>query len=119
MWGTSRLFSAQAERRYAKHTAEELLELFRAIEREHPELSGRELYRAVIAKRLGSDAQRAAQVVRRAEESFADWPVERELRFRHVVHYLAFDEYMRIGDARAGTKINMGGVIARIIPEEI
>ena len=59
MWGTSRLFSAQAERRYAKHAAEELLELFRAIEREHPGLSGRELYRAVHRRGLGPDAQRA------------------------------------------------------------
>ena len=54
-----------------------------------------------------------------AEESFADWPVERELRFRDVVHYLIFDEYMRAGQARAGTKTNMGEVVTRIIPEEI
>jgi hypothetical protein len=45
--------------------------------------------------------------------------VEREVRFRDVVHYLIFDEYMRAGKARAGTKTNMGEVVARIIPEEI
>lgn len=119
MWGTSRLFSAQSERRYAKHAAEELLELFRAVQREQPGLSGRALYEAVIERRLGPGDERAAQIVRRAEESFADWPVERALRFRDVVHYLIFDEYMHVGDARAGTKINMGGVISHIIPEDI
>jgi len=119
MWGTSRLFSAQSERRYAKQAAEELLELFRAVQREQPGLSGRALYEAVIKQRLGPGDERAAQIVRRAEESFADWPVERALRFRDVVHYLIFDEYIHVGAARAGTKINMGGVISHIIPEEI
>jgi len=122
MWGTSRnlsIFSAHAERRYAKQASRELLELLLAVRSEHPELSGRALCQAVIARRLGPDKQRAAEIVRRAEVSFTDWPVERELRFRHVVHYLVFDEYMHRGQAREGTRINMGGVVARIIPEEI
>jgi hypothetical protein len=45
--------------------------------------------------------------------------VERELRFRHVVHYLIFDEYTRRAAARQATKTNMGAVVARIIPEEL
>ena len=45
--------------------------------------------------------------------------MELELRFRDVVHYLIFDEYMRAGKARAGTKTNMGAAVARILPEEI
>ncbi len=122
MWGTSRnfgIFSAQAERRYATQASKELLELFRAVQRDHPELSGRGLYRAVVAQRLAPDHQRAEEIVRRAEASFTDWPVDRELRFRHVVHYLIFDEYIRSGKARKGTKTNMGGAIASVIPEEI
>ena len=122
MWGKpgkSGLFAAHAERRYARQASRELLELFHATQREHAELSGRALYQAVIARRLGHDEKRAAEIVRRAEESFTDWPVERELRFRHVVHYLIFDEYMRVGEAREGTKINMGGAVARVIPEEV
>ncbi len=122
MWGTSRslaIFSAQAERRYAKQASKELLELFRAVQRDHPELSGRALYQAVVAQRLAPDHQRAEEIVRRAEESFTHWPVDRELRFRSVVHYLVFDEYMRGANARKGTKTNMGGAIASVIPEEI
>jgi hypothetical protein len=114
MWGTA----GTRERRYARHASKELLRLFRAAQREHPELSGRRLYQAVVARRLGPDFKRAAEIIRHAEESFTDWPVERELRFRHVVHYVIFDEYMRLGKARAGTKINMGSMVARIIPEE-
>lgn len=63
----------------------------------------------------------AAELVRRAEESFADWPAERAVRFRDVVHYLIFDEYLHQGQgkAREATKTNMGAVVARVIPEEL
>ena len=114
------LFAGPAERRYAKEASEQLLDLLRREQREHPELKGRALYEAVTARRIGLNPPiSATEIVRRAEESFADWPVERELRFRDVVHYLIFDEYMHAGKARAGTKTNMGAVVARIIPEEI
>jgi hypothetical protein len=114
-----RLFAAHAERRYTRHAAVQLLELYRLQHREHPDMNPRVLYESVVAQRLGPDAARAGEVVRRAEESFTDWPVERKLSFRHVVHYLIFEEYMRRGLARAGTKTNMGVVVARIVPEEI
>ncbi|TLY79613.1 MAG: hypothetical protein E6K41_12285 [Gammaproteobacteria bacterium] len=80
-------FVRLAERRYARHASRQLLDLFWLEQREHPELNGRSLYQAVVARRLGPEAARAPEVIRRAEESFTDWPVERELRFRHVVHY--------------------------------
>jgi hypothetical protein len=122
MWGTFRglwIFSTRAERSYARRASSELLDLFYQVRREHPELVGRALYQAVIARRLGSDVRRAAEIVLRAEESFTDWPVERELRFRHVVHYIVFDEFTRSGQARKGTRTNMGAVAAHIIPEEL
>jgi len=114
-----RLFLAHAERRYARQAATQLLELYWRQRSEHPDLKPRALYQSVVAQRLGPQANRAAQIVRRAEESFTDWPVERELRFRHVVHYLIFEEYTHGGTAREGTKINMGVVVARIVPEDI
>lgn len=114
------VLAAQSERRYARGASQELLELYRRERREHPELRGRALYEAVIARRLGSDpAIRAAEIVRRAEESFADWPVEREVRFRDVVHYQVFDEYMRQGEVGVGTRTNIGDAVARVIPEEL
>ena len=66
-----------------------------------------------------ANKQRRREIVRRAEQSFANWPVERELRFSHVVHYQIFDEYTRLGAGRPGTRTNVGAVVARIIPEDI
>jgi len=113
------VFVARSERRYAREASTQLLKLFQSKQRQHPELSRRALYEAVIAERLGPDGARAAEVIRRAEESFTDWPRERELRLRHVVHYQIFNEYIRASSERQGTQTNMGAVVVRIIPEEI
>jgi hypothetical protein len=113
------VFVAHDEKHYARQASRQLLELYWLEHREHPELSGRALYTAVIARRLGPAAAGAGEVVRRAEESFTDWPVERELQFRHVVHYQIFNEYTHQGAARPSTRTNIGVVVARIIPEEL
>jgi hypothetical protein len=113
------IFSSLAERRYARRASKELLELFRLVQSEQPELSGRELYHAVITRRLGANQKRAGEIVRRAEISFTEWPAEKELRFRHVVHYQVFDEFTHSGPGRENTRTNMGRVVARIIPERL
>jgi len=81
-------------------------------------MSKRALYQNIVAHRLGPQAVRADELVRRAEESFTDWPVDRELQFRHVVHYLVFYEYTLLDSARRGTMTNMGVVVAQVIPED-
>ena len=114
------LFVAHDERRYAKEASQQLLELFWRQQREHPELKGRALYEAVVARRLGANPTiSAAEIVRRAEQSFTDWPRERELTFRDVVHYQIFEEYMRQGEVRHGTRTNIGIAVGRIIPDEL
>jgi hypothetical protein len=113
------LLAARAERRYAEEASAQLLQLYRQERRKHPELNHRALYQSIVAHRLGRDAGRAAEIVRRAEESFADWPADRELKFRDVVHYLIFDEYTHRGTVREGTKTNMGVVVGRLIPDDI
>ena len=116
---SQRLFNARAERHYAKQASAQLLELFRQERHDHPELNAKSLYKNVVARRLGPQAGRAGELVRRAEESFTDWPADRELRFRDVVHYLIFDEYVHLATAREGTRTNMGLVVARVIPDDI
>jgi hypothetical protein len=117
--GLGNALDARAERRYATQASLQLLELYRQQRRERPDTAPRALYESTVAQRLGPQAARAAELVRRAEESFTQWPVERALNFRDVVHYLVFDEYMHLGTAREGTKTNIGAVVARIVPENI
>src|SRR5437588_12405848 len=109
---------AHDERHYARQASRELLELYQLVHREHPELGGRALYTAVIARRLGPNASNAADIVLRPERSFTDWPVEREVRFRHVVHYQIFDYYRLPAPARQGTRTSIGPMVVRITPNE-
>ena len=60
------LFAAIAERHYARRVSEQMLDLFQRERREHPDLSGRTLYEAVAARRLGDKPRMsAAELVRR------------------------------------------------------
>lgn len=113
------IITAIAERRYARRASKELLDLFRVVQSEQPELSGRALYQAVITRRLGANEKRAGEIVRRAEVSFAEWPSDRQLLFRHVAHYQVFDEFTHSGPGRHGTLTNIGRVVARIISDEL
>ena len=113
------LFAPRAERRFARQASAELLELYKQQRRAHPDMNGRALYQEIVAQRLGPQTVRANELVRRAEESFTDWPVDRDFSFRHIVHYLVFYEYTLQDPARRGTMTNMGAVVAEVIPEDI
>jgi|GEM_PF-1543056 len=81
------------ERRFAVRCCDELLRLYETAAASHPGLSGRELYRLVVTTHCGGDIATVQSVLQRAEESYALWPVSRELTFRDVVHYLAVSGY--------------------------
>jgi hypothetical protein len=112
------LFGAHAERRYARDASAQLMELYRQQRQEHPLMSKRALYQEIVAQRLGPQAVRAEDLVRRAERSFTQWPVDRDLQFRDVVHYLIFYEYTLLDPARKSTMTNMGATVAQVIPED-
>ena len=107
------------ERRLAGRASLELLDLFWKVQRENPGMAGRPLYERIAARRLGSEVGVGTLAVNRADESFAQWPRERDLIFRHVVHYLVFEECIRIFDRREGTRALIGRVVARVIPLEL
>jgi hypothetical protein len=106
------------ESRYVAAMIRELLKLHWVVSASHPGLPRRDIYRKVVMARTGADESEANSVLRRAEQSFASWPRERELTFADVVHYLAVSEYLT-GDERFATRINMGQLIAGRIPSEL
>jgi len=108
-----------AEKRFAGRASRELLELYNRIRLEEPQLSGRALYERVVIRRSGLDVQAAAGVLRRAEESFCDWPSGSDLKFHDLVQYVVIDEYLRSHVATVGTRTNMVKVVARIIPHDL
>ena len=96
-----------------------MLGWFKRVRGEEPHLTGRPLYQQVIVRRSGLGDEAARRLVRRAYQSFCEWPVERKLRFRDVVHYVVVDEYLRSHLTNFGTHTYMGRVVARVIPPDL
>jgi len=106
------------ESRYVAAIIRELLKLHWIVSASHPGLPRRAIYQRIVMARTGADEDEANSILRRAEQSFASWPRERELTFADVVHYMAVSEYLT-GDDRFATRINMGQLIAGRVPADL
>jgi hypothetical protein len=84
---------AWEQQRSVVRCCQEMLAMHAKVGAANPGLSGQALYRLVVGARLGLSDRAADAVLLRAEQSYSIWPVERELRFRDVVHYLAVTEF--------------------------
>jgi hypothetical protein len=117
-WIASRL-RAWRERRHARRTSRELLALYRDISAEHQDLSDHEIYKLVVMARSKCDSNAADAVLDRAEESFAIWPVRRELTLCDVVHYLAVAEFLEAYKDERWMHSNIKLVVASSVPSEL
>ena len=114
------LFVGLRERRHAAKTSRELLKLYRRVASARPDLKKQELYQSIVMVHAGGTAAAADQVLARAAESFATWPVERALKFRDVVHYLAVSDYLASNeDGAAWTRENLGRIVALWVPASL
>jgi len=104
------------ERRNARRSSVESLRLFRELAATQPALTGLARYEEVVARRTGLPREDARRVLRRAEDSFARWPVERPLKFRDVVQYLVVHECLNADPSVVGTRTRLTTIIAEVIP---
>ena len=107
------------ERHHAVRTSRELLALYRAVCAEHPDLTGRDLYKMVVMARNGCDSAAANEVLDCAEESFATWPVSRDLTFCDVVHYLSVSEFVATHEGDRWIHSDIEFVVASQIPHDL
>jgi len=104
---------------HAMRTSRQMLAHSRRLREIRPDLSGRPLYEAVVARHCCLAPDLVAQIVTRAKQSFCEWPVERDLRFRDAVHYVVVVDYLRSHPYKVGMRANVETLIARIIPDEL
>lgn len=107
------------EGRYAARTSRELLTLFRAISINHSELVGRELYKLLVIARTGCDFITANITLDQAEESFATWPVRRELTLCDVVRYLTVSEFSPMRDHEKWIHSDVQNAVVSRIPSNL
>ena len=101
--------------------SQQALDALRDVRVAAPDLAGDALYERILSARFGLDGSDARELVEGARESYAEWPVERELKFSDVVHYLVtvrcLDEQEPEETHRIDGKI--GQVVRSIIPEHV
>lgn len=104
--------------RFARRESRLALSLLRQVHDDRPDLEGRALYLEVLSRCACGGAASAGDLVRRAEQSFAAWPVSRRVRFRDVVSYVVFDEKV-VRRHRAGTLADIEAAVATVIPRSL
>lgn len=102
---------ARRETRLINAINREMLNSFRNISAAHPALADREVFNKLVMQRNCCDECAAYEIMRVAEESYAVWPLERELTLCDVIHYLAVREF----HARQGDEFGMGRHIANSV----
>lgn len=107
------------ERNLVRRSCIDMLKLYREVAAEMPQASSHERYEQVVARRTGADPAGVDRILRRAKESFASWPTERPLKFRHVAQYLAITEQLDADPGGGGLRTRVDVVVARLIPSDI
>ena len=107
------------ERLYAERESAAMLELYQGVRTANPQLAGKKLYVEIVARRLECDEQEAAEIVRHADESYAQWPDVRDLTFRDVVRYVVVYHLLSQHTGRVGTKSNTERTVVGAIPGDL
>jgi len=100
----------------AYDTTRSCLRLHREVQRDLPHLGGSLLYQEVVRRYTGLDDKGSLEVLARAEVSYANWPVERDLRFQDVVQYLAAQRCIDGRPADEGISISLSRIISQQVP---
>ena len=116
------LLGERREEKLARTISVEALEGFRRIHAVLPDLTGEELYAQVMSARFGIDEAVARKLLAGARESYADWPVERELKFSDVVHYFVAERCLQELESQQDAHWihgRIGQVVRDIIPQRL
>jgi hypothetical protein len=121
--GPLNFVAAMRERRQIRRFCDDSLRLYRKVEAQMPQAPQTERYARFIELSSGVTAATVLTVMRRAEESFADWPNERPLNFRDVVQYLAVTDCLKIDIAVAGVRSRkvdfVIDIVGQVIPRDL
>jgi hypothetical protein len=110
---------ARQESRLVNSINRELLDLYGRISAQHPQLGDRERFNKLVMNRNGCDEASAYAILRSAEDSYAAWPLERELTLCDVIHYLAVREFFAQQGDELGMRGNVTASVKAIVPDKL
>jgi len=107
------------ELRFASRICTESLAALADVRAARPQLSGDELYEAVIARRLASDARAARAILDRTYASLEDWGNDREPKLLDVVTYMIVSEYLAATPGEKGMSIDLRAFLKQHIDPSV
>lgn len=107
------------ELRFADRVCTESLAALADVRAARPQLSGDELYEAVIARRLQRGDGAARIILQRTYESLEDWGTDRAPRFLDVVRYMIVNEYLDAATGERGMSVDLGAYLAQHIDPQL
>jgi len=107
------------ERNHIRRTCAESMRVYRRFKSEMPDAAPKEFYARMIEKRTGAGAAGVSEIMRRIEESFTTWPVEREITLRDVVSFFAVTDCLNADPTAAGVRSRVRDVVANAIPPDL
>ena len=110
---------AQREQSLARTCCAEMLQILKQLQVQEPALQGEALYTRAITQRLACDTAQAREIVRLADVSFAQWPEERDVRYRDVVNYLIVHQILGRDAKAVGTQSDIDRIVRDTIPQEL
>lgn len=105
--------------RLASRVCTESLAALAAVRAARPQLSGDELYEAVIARRMQGGQAVARTILQRTYESLQDWGNDRAPRFLDVVRYMIVNEYLQAATGERGMSVDLGAFLAQHIDPKL
>lgn len=113
------MFQKMKERHFAKRWGKQLLKAHSTVSAARPDLTGKALYKEILLHTQQVDEFRAAAILLEAEDSIDDWtaPGRKKLRFRELVHYFVFVQYLEAG--HEGSIVSMKDIIDSLVPADI
>jgi hypothetical protein len=106
------------ERNHIHRTCAETLRVYRQVKAEAPDALKRDLYLRVIEKRSGAGPAGVREIMRRVEQSFAAWPVDRDVTLRDVVSFFAVTDCLNADPTATGVRSRVRDVVANAIPAD-
>ena len=102
----------------ARETSRDVLRLYERIKVDQPGLSRLELYQLVVARHTGGTDHDARRTIDIAQDSFASWPVERDLTLRDVTQCLIVQHCREDAPHVVGIEASVRAIVAQEIPSE-
>lgn len=94
---------------------QETLNIYRAVQVSESAEKSWDLYAMTIMRATGASRSDAERLLNAARESYAIWPVERDIRLRDVIHYLVVMDLFEKDETKA-TNVNLVELVRAAVP---